>query len=144
MYRIPGRINDARYSVKWGFQRMFRGHDDPMVWGYQFNNAEQTLTVLKKLQEIKHGSPGTDDPDNVLKTKGDINCVDDSYHERWEEALALMIDGWQAMIDMDDVHIKDKKGKYDPKATIKELKRLEKVWNKGMTLYVANYRGLWD
>lgn len=144
IYVIPRKLGDWQRDVKWGFQRMFRGYDDPYVWNFHYCHAELNLKALKKLREIKHGSPYVHDPDGVLKTKSKKNVVDDKIHERWEECLNLIIRGFEAMIEIDDVHILDKDGTYDPKATKKQRDKLMLEWEKGMKLFVANYRGIWD
>lgn len=149
-YTIPRILNDARYEVKWGFQRMFRGFDDRWYWSYYSMNAEQTVKVLKRMQKHKHGAPFTTDPDNVIDIKDEDTLTDDKYDvnkkhfDRWNKALGLMIAGFEALIKEDDVHILDENGKYDHEASQKERERLMAKWEKGAKLFVANYRGLWD
>ena len=134
---VPLRVLGETWDeVKYGFQRMFRGYDDRMVWGHYTENARMTLAALKRLKQGKLGAPGTFDPDGVLVASG--------YFERWDEALQLMIDGFQAMLDKDDVFICNESGHYDLKANRAEQKRLHAIWKKGARLYIANYEGLWD
>lgn len=145
-YTIPRKYDDAFYGIKWAYQRVARGYDDRMLWGFHTENSKITLEVLKWMKEHKHGSPYTHDPEGVLTTPDtptDSSGVNDDWHKRWDEALTIMIEGWEALIAMDDVFIYVD-GKYDSAATTAEYERLEKIWKKGMTLFVANYRGLWD
>lgn len=149
-YRVPRFVDDLYYEIKWGFQRMFRGFDDRWYWQYERMNAEQTLKVLKWLQKNKHGSPHVTDSKKVISiTEGETFAangweVNKKFHDRWNKALGLMVAGFEAYIKMEDVHLLDKDGKYDHKATVKEQKRLEKKWKTGATLFIDNYRGLWD
>lgn len=146
-YGIWNKLTDWRIEVKYGFQRMFRGYDDRMWWGHSHENARQVLACLKKLQEHKHGAPYTSDPDKVLSVE-DVpttsDGVNDEWFKRWDEALQLMIEGFQAWIDLDDVHLLDENGNYDHEASQKERERLTKIWERGAKLYIANYGGLWD
>lgn len=145
---ISRRLSDFKLKIKWAWQRLVRGYDDSFRWSFYDANARQTLEVLKWMRKSKHGSPYTTDSQKVLKTPvGDIKStnIDDMYwHERWDEALGLMIDGFQALLDIDDLFVVDKNGNYDMKATRKEEKKLIKKWKIGSRLFIDNYRGLWD
>lgn len=145
-YRIPHYVEDKLLEVKWGFQRMFRGFDDRWYWSYYSMNAEQTLKILRWMKEHKHGSPFTHDPDNVLKTKDKSKGyeIHDSFHKRWSEALGLMIRGFEALLEEDELHLTDRKGNYDHEKTMKAREKLMKEWEKGARLFIANYLGLWD
>lgn len=144
-YRIPGIYSEMRSEVVWGFQRMFRGFDDRMVWGYEYENAKMTVAALRKLLETKHGAPFVLDPDNVLTIKEPKSIgADDSFFRRWDEALQLIIDGFEARIKMNEVFLTDADGNYDHVASMRERGRLMAVWNKGATLFIANYGSLWD
>lgn len=146
-YRVPFHLSEAISNVKYGFQRMFRGYDDYDVWGYWQSTAERNIKVLKRLKATKVGAPYTEDPDNVLTTPdvpSTSDGVDSTWFTRYDEALDLMIEGFQAIIDQDNVFIVDEDGNYDREASQKEKDRLEAIWKKGSVLYVANFRGIWD
>jgi len=51
LYRIPTIIQDIRREIEWGFQRMFRGYDDPMVWNYYCENARLNIKILKHFKK---------------------------------------------------------------------------------------------
>ena len=146
-YVLPRNINNIRYEIRYGFQRMFRGFDGPDWWGYCHANAERQIKILKHLQEHKHGASWTSDPDNVLSfpdTGSDDADVDGNLFKRWDEAIQIMIEGFEAFVEAEETHICDEHGVYDHKATIKKQEELYEKFEKGMKLYVANYRGLWD
>lgn len=144
IYVIPRKFNDMRCAIRWGFQRAFRGYDDPYVWDFHYHHAKMTMDALKKLREIKHGSPYVHDPDGVLPTPAEPDVANETIHQRYDEALALMIRGFEAIQEADDVHELDADGKYDPEATKLKYNALIKEWEVGMKLFVANYAGLWD
>jgi len=146
-YTIPYRISDMKQAVRFAYQRVVRGYDDRWLWGYYSENTRQTLAVLRWMQEHKHGSPYTHDPENVLTipdTPTDSEGVNDDWHKRWEEALQLMIEGFEALEEMEDNHICDENGKYDHDKSMERYEELQKKWLKGASLFIANYRGLWD
>ncbi len=146
-YTIPRHYEEAVTSVKYGLQRMFRGYDDYDVWSHYSANAERTIKVLKRLRETKVGAPHTIDLDGVL-TIPDIPStsegVDSTWFDRWDEAIGMMIEGFEALLAEDDVRIEDANGDYDHEASQKERDRLWEIWLRGAKLYIANYRGLWD
>lgn len=149
-YRLMYKLGDWKREVKWAWQRAFRGYDDSMVWGFYYENAKQTIAVLKQLRSKHVGSCYITDPDNVLKTKEkyskkDVNQYDDlNVHKRYEEALDIMIEGFESLLAEDEVFIRNKKGEYDVKKTRREVDKLHKKWEKGSKLFIANYPGLWD
>lgn len=146
LYRIPYFYNEIHYSIKYGFQRMFRGYDDRYLFSYHTENTRYTLEVLKWMKMNKMGSPYTDDPEGVLKTKDTTEGkgMDKNWHKRWDEALDIMIEGFEALDELDDCFIRDENGEYDMEATKKKEKELWAKWMKGATLYIHNYRGIWD
>lgn len=147
---IKMKIDESIQAVKFAYQRVVRGYDDRWRWGLYYESTKQTIEVLKWMREHKHGSCYITDTAKVLKTKPKYSVKDKkkyfdlNVHKRHDEALDLMIKGFEAFMEADDVHIVDKKGKYDHKATMKERARLEKIYKTGARLYIDNLRGLWD
>lgn len=140
IYRIPARLTDLRYEIKWGFQRMFRGYDDSLVWGYWYENAKLNVKVLKQLKKIKHGVPYT-----LEETTSDISHDEEFERQEkaWDIVMDKMINAWQAIIDEDDVHIKTD-GKYDVEKSHVEREHIMKIFTEGMSEYTIWYRSLWD
>lgn len=134
-YRFPAKIKDARYSIKWAFQRAFRGYDDAMCWSYPYRSGLQTVAILKWLKEHKHGIPS-------------LVCEDGETFEesenKWNVILDKMILGWESGIAADDVFVEKPDGTYDIDATRKEYDRLMGLWREGMELYSKYYWSLWD
>ena len=138
-YRIYHIFEDIWYSIKWGFQRMFRGYDDQMLWGYPHQNARYTLAILKWLQKNKHGYPIIDEAD--ILPNHDIHP---DAQRKWNIALGKMARGFEAFIKEDEVFIRDANGKYDHETSEIERKRLRKIWEEGSAIYIKHYGCLWD
>ena len=147
-YRIWGILDDWRYEIKWGFQRMFRGYDDPHVWNFWAYNAELNIKVLKKLKKIKTGYPiilinKQEEKEWKLNWNKDGHALNKKYNKRWNDYMDTMIKGWEAIFKEDEVHLKTN-GKYDHIKSEKKRKELFKLFEEGMKLYTKHYRGLWD
>lgn len=143
-YALPRVFEEMLYSVKYAYQRVMRGYDDRALWSYYEYNSNLTLKILKHYRANKVGAPYADDPDGVLTTpdtQSTENGPHDSWFKRWDEALDIMIEGFEAFIKMNELCSLDFPSYDDYK---KELDRLDVIWNKGAKLYIANYRGLWD
>ena len=134
-YTIIRKIDDWKYDVKWGCQRMFRDYDDPYVWNYYSENAKLAIKVLTHLKKHKHGFPG------ILLTKKKISQSEGE--KQWNDILDKMIKGWQALLKEDNVFYKTN-GTYDRVKSDKKRKELLKIWERGMLLYVKYYQNLWD
>ena len=134
-YTIPRKYNDWRFETKMAWQRVFRGYDDRYWWGHFHEHSRITLEALKTFRAKHMGSPS--------QFFG-FDSTNEQGHAQWDEILDKMIAGFQASIDMDDVYITNEAGEYDSKATQKEYKRLEKIQNEGLQLYIKHYRSLWD
>lgn len=59
--------------------------EDKHIWGFSSTNARFQIKALKRLKEIAHGYP------SLLESM-----------EAWHDTLDLMIDGFQAILDLDD------------------------------------------
>jgi hypothetical protein len=139
IYDIPRVFWDTRNGIKYGFQRMFRGYDDRMVWSHYYENAKQNAAILDKLVANRWGHPlEIEDPDNVLFTPKE------NMEGRWTEALVVMREGFEAIVKSSDLFMMDEEGNFDWVAQKEEQERLDFLAERGLKLYVANYRSLWD
>jgi hypothetical protein len=147
-YGLWFKLGEGKRSIIYAYQRVHRGYDDRMVWGFNTYAIEQMLEILKWHRENRMGSPYVTDEANVLKTKEKTTKKDPyddkNVHKRYDEALDIMIEGFQSLLDIDEVHIEDKTGEYDHKASQKERDRLWAKWQKGAKLFVDNINGIWD
>jgi len=138
IYRIPGYFSDGWFEVKEGFRRMFRGYGDYDVWGYNSANSVRQIAILSRLRRTKCGFPYT-----VFKEDG-FEAPSDVQEKAWDKILDTMIDGFQAILDWDEVFIKDKNGAYDPVASDKARAKCMRRFKKGMKVYTEYYFTLWD
>jgi hypothetical protein len=113
-------------EVKWFIQRGKRGYADCDLWGWDYYMARTNIKALKQFKEKLYGHPFG------------FNDIDE-----WKDTIQQMIDGFQASIDIDDVHIIEN-GAYNHKKTVEEIERLEKIRLKGMRLFTKWYQNLWD
>lgn len=71
--RIPTRIKDFLYSIKYFVQRGKRGYADCDIWGFDYYLARVIKEGVKRIKKVKHGVPmhvfkhndGTDKHGNV-------------------------------------------------------------------------------
>lgn len=137
IYRIPGLFTDTKYEIKKGFQRMFRGYDDSDVWGYSTNNTIRQIKILQKLRRTKVGVPYT-----VFDKDGQEASFEEQ-EKNWDAIIDAMIDGFQAILDFDDVHV-IVNGKYSQTKSHAERMKCLKRFKAGMKLYAKHYLNLWD
>jgi len=79
--------------------------DDYDVWSVDATLAYIIVPMLKKLKEVKHGSPYVDDcdvPEHLKSTAApavntDNGDIDDNFHKRWEWVLDEMIWAWEQL-----------------------------------------------
>lgn len=135
------------------------------VWGADHTLAMIILPTLKKLKEVKHGSPFVDveDVPEELRPKEepgpDNGYTDDTVHERWDWVLNEMIWAFEQLVDDDN----DSKffDHSESDAAEKAGVPFEQTWSKikvdheglkahnerikrGTTFFGKYYRGLWD
>ena len=125
-YEWPHRVRDARYEVKYAWQRVFRGYDDRMLWGYPDENARIAIEVLTFLRDEGSGHP--------------MGESEESY----KAALDKMIDGFKAYTIMQDLSPVDDEGNVDKDRYEYEYHVLKNRYEEGMELYVKHYPSLWD
>lgn len=135
------------------------------VWGADHTLAMIIVPVLKKLREVKHGSPFVeleDVPENLHPKEEagpDNGYTDDTVHERWEWALNEMIWSFEQIVDENsDYQFFDHS---ESDAAEKAGVPFEQTWSKikidseglkahnerikrGTTLFGKYFRGLWD
>jgi len=92
------------------------------VWNFCDTNAAAQIHALTELKEMAHGHP----------VYGGIETMDD-----WYAALDKMIDGWQAVLDLEN-------WKFVPGEYGKVRDACEQRFHEGMELYVKFYWSLWD
>lgn len=123
---IPRIMGDAYRSVKWGFQRMFRGYDDTAIWSLDNYLTSITLPVLKWYRINKHGIPWIE------------NFQDKPFEEQeteWNRILDEMILAFQSLKDADeDFEVRSSEWHEQ------QNKQIEM----GLALFAKYYRGLWD
>lgn len=140
------------------------------VWSMDHTLGLIVLPMLKKLQEIKHGSPDVEDddvPDNLKSinapSKENKWDTDENWHERWEWVLNEMIWAFEQIVDDDNdaqfhTGVIDFNWKKLPNGSSEMLRgpndthvfdaegcktHYERI-KRGTTLFGKYYRGLWD
>ena len=135
------------------------------VWGADHSLALIILPTLKRLKEVKHGSPYVDPedvPENIRPTDvpDETNgYTDNTIHERWDWVLNEMIWSFEQIIDENnDSQFFDHS---ESDAAEKAGVSFEKTWSKikvdhdglkahndrikkGTTLFGKYFTGLWD
>ncbi len=125
-YMIPRWIRDGRFEIKMAWQRVFRGWDDTASWSHWSVNAEQTSKQMRQLADNIVGCPG--EFFDADKEKDGNQC------HRWKETLHKIADGFDAILEDDDL----------VNALPEERAVLAKKFDEGMELYKKYYRNLWD
>jgi hypothetical protein len=93
------------------------GRED--IWSFFTVNAAAQVRALKTLRDEAHGYP---------------NCFNSM--EEWKDALTTMINGWQAIIDQDEMEWS--------LTYYADWEALQERFKKGMEVYVELYQHLWD
>lgn len=123
---IPRNIGDAWRSIKWGFQRVFRGYDDTAIWSLDNYLTRIALPVLKHYRANKHGIP---------LIEGMENDPFEKQEAEWNRILDVMINAFQIMHDEDT----DFKVRSD-----EDYKERSRQIEEGLAYFAKHYRGLWD
>ena len=125
-YRVPANISEARLAVKWAYQRVVRGYDDPFVWSMYSEHSKMMIAALTKLRNSHVGSPMPDVDDDTI-----------DIHALWESQLDTIIDGFKAMQEMEELTWSDAFNK-------EKQQELDERFTTGMKLFTKHYRSLWD
>tara|TARA_R110000772_G_scaffold99174_3_gene198880 strand:- start:8505 stop:9035 length:531 start_codon:yes stop_codon:yes gene_type:complete len=118
--------------------------DDYDVWGADHTLALIILPILKRLREVKHGSPFVDNedvPENLRKTYEDD--TGDDFHKKWEWVLNEIIWAFENIVadeDGEDQFYNEKTKEYD----IEGRNAHDDHMQKALILFGKYYRGLWD
>lgn len=132
-------IGDLLEQIKWAYQRVARGWDDRVVWSVDHWLDSIMPDILRKLNEIKHGTPTClfeKLPEDVYEYTKE---QEKRAHDLWDSIIKEMIIGFEASKQLDDLYIKTTFEDYK-----KEAKELERKRRKGMLLFVKHYNSLWD
>jgi len=117
-YTIPRTWGDFKYNIKRRYQLATRGYSDEMVWEYADTMLDLNIRILTELKKTKVGTP--------------VNFTE----KKWGKLLDTIIDGFKAKRAQSDIQLSP--------TYVKEYTKLERVWKKGMVVYVEYYGALWD
>jgi len=125
-YRICHIIDDAKYEVKWGFQRMFRGYDDTAFWSLDRYLLDIILPVLKEYRENGHG---------IAIVDGFEEKPFEEQEKEWHRILDSMINSFQMLKEDDEDFVIHDKEWYE-----KHYQQIQE----GLQLFAKHYQTLWD
>ena len=136
-YILPRRIKDIQCCIKYAYQRVTRGFDNPMIWNYHSEMTSMTIKILTIFKKNIHGYP------SQLKDR-----------KEWKQILTKIIKGFKAQQTIDNAeYMRPTKQVYKtgifkgtPYLRIDKpmLARLEKRRDEGFKLYIKYYSNLWD
>ncbi len=145
-YAIPRWLKDKWFDIRMAWQRATRGWEDDAWWNFHHIHSARTRDQLRELAKHHCGCPGNlcHKPGYHFNKNDDHGTKDANAHGEkceWTEILNEMADGFQAMIDLDELpwgeqsHAADEKGR----AYTLHLK-IDRGWD----LFREYYRNLWD
>lgn len=130
--RLFGKISHVCYTIKWGFQRMFRGWDDTMIWSVDYYLATLIPKLVRRLKEVKHGTPiEMFSKNSKINEGGDV--PDEEYEkarEKWNKILEEIAEGFEEYKNNQDT---------TDNSNI-ELKKFDKAF----MLLKKHFGNLWD
>jgi hypothetical protein len=121
IYAIPRFFRDIRFNVRMGWQRLTRGYDDSMVWGFCDVFPDMMVKILTQLEEKRWGHP------SGLTDK------------QWSKILNQMIDGFKAVEEKENLEFVAGSDKY-----LKAIRPYNKRINKALDLFKTYFFNLWD
>jgi hypothetical protein len=104
-------------QIKYFIQRGKRGYSDRDLWDFSHYLAEMIPKALRQLKKYQVGYP-------VMLTE-----------KEWDIILEKIITGFEAIIAMDDLTIKNYWEKYP---------KLKKTSDEGLELFIKYFGDLWD
>ena len=116
-------IPEVARQIKWAWQRVYRGWDDRVLWSIHDHLIDHLPVWLAWLRDEGMGYPAQMTP------------------EEWAQKLGVMIAGFEAARELDDLDWMDIEGK-DEQA--KECERLNHAFTEGMKSFSENFFHLWD
>jgi hypothetical protein len=111
-------------NTKWFIQRGWRGYSDCDVWGWYSHNARVMVGVLSTLRKTTHGYPVGMSP------------------AKWDKKLAVMQDGFQAVIDEEEDFRSYKR--LGRKEHLKLVRSRYQRTRRGLKYFREYYHNLWD
>ena len=130
IYSIPRFFKDWRYEIKYAWQRVFRGYDDPWIWDIHSNLSDLMCKILPKLRKNVCGCPGE---------FFDKEKKNDEYW-KWKEVLLKIEKGFKAAKRVDFADNWD----LPKEEAIKKDEEDMKIFYEGMDLFKKYYFSLWD
>jgi len=131
--------------------KFYNGVKDSVLWNLYHPMGEYIVKHLKAFKEM----PRMGYPCVSITEKSRDNTLtefNDGEAERWENTLEAMIDGWETLVNWDDISM-DIYDKYNSggvvlemnrKAWLKENNLKYKVAQKNAMLFVKHIHSLWD
>lgn len=119
IYSIPRWFRNTRYKIRSAYQRVFRGYDDSMVWGFCEVFPEMMVKILTQLEKNRYGYP------SALTDK------------QWSKILNQMIDGFKAVDEKEELDFK-------PNEYLEKIKPYDKRINRALELFKEHFFSLWD
>ncbi len=133
---------------KRGERRIYVKIDDCDVWSMEHSLSHIITPMLKKLKEVQHGAPYTDDedvPEELRSTacppKENSWDLDENHFKRWDWILDEMIWSFeQCRVDDMSLFFNDDTKTFDDQA----LRRHDNRKKNGHRLFGKYYTNLWD
>jgi hypothetical protein len=121
IYAVPRFFRDIRFNVRMGWQRLTRGYDDSLVWGFCDVFPDMMVKILTQLEEKRWGHP------SGLTDK------------QWSKILNQMIDGFKAVEEKENLEFVAGSDKY-----LKAIRPYNRRIYKALDLFKTYFFNLWD
>jgi hypothetical protein len=122
-------LREFYWSLKYAWQRAFRGWDDTVIWGIDYYLAEYIPIWLKALKETKRGTPAACFNDDELQGDAITPEAEERAIKHWNEILDKIIAGFEAAYQMEEwKHTDDLQAQFD----------------EGFKLFHEYFFSLWD
>jgi len=121
IYAVPRWFRDTRYAIRSAWQRLTRGYDDSMVWGFCEVFPDMMVKILTQLEKNRWGHPSS------LTDK------------QWSKILNEMIDGFKAVEEKENLEFVAGSDKY-----LKAIRPYNKRIDKALDLFKTHFFKLWD
>lgn len=128
-YPVRRWYYDGTFAVKEFFRRVFRGYSNYEVYEMHHWHSDHMVTLLKDLRKTKVGHPCR------------VGC---ETEEEWDKIIDEMIDGFEAAIAISDYSYVPLGEEINGKKLREEYDKLEKKFDRGMSLFHEYYFDLWD
>ena len=130
-------IRFLKNNIKWGWQRLFRGWDDRVIWSIDWYLTRHIPVWLKQLKEQKHGVPNEAFlPEDWDEKIGDYKPGKfEEAEARYNQVLDDIIAGFESHQKIEDESYWIKDPEYAP---------LQAKFENGLELFKKYYHTLWD